>query len=197
MRFGKGQNALGGLATLLPSTRNLPSVMGWFMAILQSPLTFFRTIFPYKWSENSVILLVMQPINNYLKLNFKSRWWRFGFKSMNSTRMTKERIPSHIPIGEKVANMIAKKTGGTAMTSYFDSIFGIPTTAHILGGCCIAKNKDEGVIDEKFEVFNYPGLYVIDGSSIPSNLGVNPSLTITAMAEYAMSVMPEKDHNEL
>ena len=116
---------------------------------------------------------------------------------MNSTRMTKEKIPAHIPIGEKVANMIAKKTGGTAMTSYFDSIFGIPTTAHILGGCCIAKNKDEGVIDEKFEVFNYPGLYVIDGSSIPSNLGVNPSLTITAMAEYAMTVMPEKDHNEL
>ena len=197
VRFGKGQNALAGLSTILPSTRSLPSVIGWILAIFQSPVTFLKSIFPYKWSEKSAILLVMQPINNYLKLNYNPRWWRFGFKSMNSNKSTNEKIPAHIPIGEKVAKMIAKKTGGTAMTSYFDSLFGIPTTAHILGGCCISKNIDEGVIDEKFEVFNYPGMYVIDGSSIPSNLGVNPSLTITAMAEYAMSVMPKKERNEL
>lgn len=192
VRFGKGQNALGGLSTILPATRNIPGIFGWTLAIIQNPISFFRSIIPYKWSENSVILLVMQPINNYLKLNYKSRWWRFGFKSLNSSLSTSEKIPAYIPIAEKVANMVAKKTGGTAMTSYFDSLFGIPTTAHILGGCCMAKNEHEGVIDEKFEVFKYPGLYVIDGSSIPSNLGVNPSLTITAMAEYAMSVMPEK-----
>ena len=71
-------------------------------------------------------------------------------------------------------------------------IFGIPTTAHILGGACIGKDEKTGVIDENFEVFNYPGLYVIDGSVIPSNLGVNPSLTITALAEYSMSLFPEK-----
>ena len=77
------------------------------------------------------------------------------------------------------------------MTTYMDSIFDIPTTAHILGGACIGTDKERGVIDENFEVFNYPGMYVVDGSAIPSNLGVNPSLTITALAEYAMSEFPE------
>ena len=133
----------------------------------------------------------MQPINNYLKLNFQSRWWRLGFKSMNSSHSPSENIPTYIPVGEKVAKMVAKKTGGTPMTSYFDSLFGIPTTAHILGGCCLANSIDEGVINENFEVFNYPGLYVIDGSMVTSNLGVNPSLTITGLSEYAMSKFPE------
>ena len=133
----------------------------------------------------------MQPVNNYLKLNYKPRWWRLGGKSMNSRSNTGEKIPSHIPIGEKTAKMIIQKTGGTTITSYMDSIFGIPTTAHILGGAIMGIDSDSGVIDGNFEVFNYPGLYVVDGSSIPSNLGVNPSLTITAMAEYAMSRFSE------
>ena len=89
-----------------------------------------------------------------------------------------------------------KKTGGIVMSTYMDSIFGIPTTAHILGGACLSKNIDSGVVDENFEIFNYPDLYVIDGSAIPSNLGVNPSLTITAMAEYAMSKFPERDKKD-
>jgi cholesterol oxidase len=114
---------------------------------------------------------------------------------MNSHSNTGEKIPSHIPIGEKTAEMIIQKTGGTTITSYMDSIFGIPTTAHILGGAIMGMNADSGVIDGNFEVFNYPGLYVVDGSSIPSNLGVNPSLTITALAEYAMSRMPECEKN--
>ena len=77
------------------------------------------------------------------------------------------------------------------MTTYMDAIFDIPTTAHILGGACIGKDVQSGVIDESCEMFNYPGMYVIDGSVVPSNLGVNPSLTITALAEYAMSRFPE------
>ena len=72
-----------------------------------------------------------------------------------------------------------------------DAIFGISSTAHILGGARIGKDINSGVINEKFEIFNYPGIYVIDGSVMPSNLGVNPSLTITALAEYAMSQFPE------
>ena len=134
-----------------------------------------------------MILLVMQPINNYLRLSYKSRWWKFWGKTMNSELSTNEPIPSHIPIGEEVANRVAKKIKGVPMTSYMDSFFSIPTTAHILGGACIGKDISDGVIDENFQVFNYPGLYVIDGSAVPANLGVNPSLTITAMAEYAMS----------
>ena len=89
--------------------------------------------------------------------------------------------------------MVAEKTGGVPVSSYFDSLLGIPTTAHILGGCCMGKSINEGVVNENCEVFNYPGLYVVDGSVIPSNLGVNPSLTITAVAEYAMSKMSIKE----
>ena len=88
--------------------------------------------------------------------------------------------------------MIAKNTNGVPLSSYFDSILGIPTTAHILGGCSMGNTIDDGVVNENCEVFNYPGLFVIDGSVIPSNLGVNPSLTITAVAEYAMSKIPNK-----
>ena len=78
------------------------------------------------------------------------------------------------------------------MSTYMDTFLGIPTTAHILGGATMGKDINSGVVDDKFEIFNYQGLYVIDGSVVPSNLGVNPSLTITALAEYAMSRFPEK-----
>ena len=111
---------------------------------------------------------------------------------MNSHSSTAQQIPSHIPIGEKAAQTIVENTGGSTLTTYMDSILGIPTTVHILGGACIGKDTGSGVIDEIFEVFNYPGMYVVDGSVVPSNRGVNPSLTITALAEYAMSRFPQK-----
>jgi cholesterol oxidase len=112
---------------------------------------------------------------------------------MNSELSDGEPIPSHIPVGDKVANIISKNIDGVVTTTYMDSILNIPTTAHILGGASIGKNIKDGVVDDNFEIFNYPGLYVIDGSSIPVNLGVNPSLTITAMAEYAMSKFKNKE----
>ena len=114
---------------------------------------------------------------------------------MNSQSSDGEKIPSHIPIAEKTAETIIKKRKGTVMTTYMDAIFDIPSTAHILGGACMGSDVESGVIDENFEMFNYPGMYVIDGSVVPSNLGVNPSLTITALAEYAMSRMPECEKN--
>ena len=135
----------------------------------------------------------MQTINNYLKLNYKKRWWRFGGYSMNSNSNTGEKIPSYIKIGEDIAKEITKKNRGHIISSYMDTLFGIPTTAHILGGACMGKTENEGVVNKNFEVFNYPNLYVIDGSVIPTNLGVNPSLTITALAEYAMSKFPPKN----
>jgi len=102
-----------------------------------------------------------------------------------------KKIQSHIPIAEKTAKTIIQKRKGTVMTTYMDAIFDIPSTAHILGGASMGIDAESGVIDENFEMFNYPGLYVIDGSVVPSNLGVNPSLTIAALSEYAMSQFPE------
>ncbi len=111
---------------------------------------------------------------------------------MNSELSSGKPIPSSIPIGEEVANKIAEKIDGIPMSTFMDTFLNIPTTAHILGGATIGKDIDSGVVDENFEVFNYPGLYVIDGSIVPSNLGVNPSLTITALSEYALSKFPRK-----
>ena len=194
VRYGHNQTVMALLTTFLPDRRiPLPSLIRWGISVIRSPFQFIANLFPFNWAKKTIILLVMQPVDNYLTLNYKPRWWRLGGLSLNSQSSNGEKIPSHIPIGEETAKTIIHKKGGVAMTTYMDAIFGISSTAHILGGACIGKNLESGVIDENFEVFNYPGMYVIDGTVVPSNLGVNPSLTITALAEYAMSRFPENN----
>jgi len=192
VRYGKGQTVMGLLTTFLPD-RNipLPSFLRWGVAAIRSPFEFMMNLFPFDWAKKTIILLVMQPVDNYIKLNYKKRWWRFGNYSMNSELSDGKKIPSYIPVAEKTAQRIVKKKGGTILTTYMDAFFNISSTAHILGGACLAENESLGVVDENFQVFNYPDLYVIDGSVIPSNLGVNPSLTITALSEFAMSKFPK------
>ena len=194
-RYGKGQNSMSILTThIFSKSSKMPAVFLWLGNIISNPIAFFKDSIPYKWSSQTVILLIMQPISNYLKFSYKRRWWRFGFKSMNSELSSGQHIPSYIPIGEDVAKKIAKDIKGVPMSTYMDTFLNIPTTAHILGGATMGETDKSGVVDTNFEIFNYPGLYVIDGSVVPSNLGVNPSLTITALAEYAMSKFPEKNH---
>ena len=194
VRYGKGQSAMALLTTFLPDRSiPLPSLVRWCISVIHSPIKFIKNLYPFDWTRKTIILLVMQSIDNYLKLNYKSRWWRFGMFSMNSQTSDGKKIPSHIPIAEDVANNILKDKSGTVTTTYMDALFNIPTTAHILGGACMGSNIESGVINDNFEVFNYPNMYVIDGSVIPANLGVNPSLTITALAEYAMSKFPKKN----
>jgi len=99
-------------------------------------------------------------------------------------------IPAQIPGSHELAREFAELTDGEAMGNVGENLLNLPTTAHILGGAPIGKHAAEGVVNERFEVHNYPGLYIIDGSVIPANPGVNPSLTITALAEYAMAHIP-------
>jgi cholesterol oxidase len=101
-------------------------------------------------------------------------------------------IPVDIELGHQVARAYAEKIGGYPVGTVQEGLLNVPSTAHMLGGCLIGRTADEGVIDENFQVHHYPGLYVVDGSTVPANPGVNPSLTITALAEYAMSRMPNK-----
>ena len=193
-RYGKGQNSMSILTTHIFSKSSfIPTPLLWLSNIFLHPIRFIKDTIPYKWSSQTVILLIMQPVSNYLKLSYKSRWWRLFRKSMNSELSSGNPIPSSIPIGEDVARDIAKDIDGVPMSTYMDTFFGIPTTAHILGGATMGDSVKSGVVDHNFEVFNYPGLYVIDGSIVPSNLGVNPSLTITALAEYGMSKFPDKE----
>ena len=123
-----------------------------------------------------------------------SQRFRSSSESMNSRNEENQRIPGRILTGDNVARKIANKLNGHPITTYMSSILDIPTTAHILGGCIMAEDPSKGVVNENLEMFNYKGIYVVDGSVIPSNLGVNPSLTITALAEYAMSKIQRKDN---
>ena len=192
VRYGKNQTVMALLTTFLPDRSiPLPGLIRWGISTIRSPLQFIANLYPFNWARKTIILLVMQPVDNYLKLNYKPRWWRLGGYSMNSQSSDGKKIPSHIPIAETTAKTIIQKRLGTITTTYMDAIFDISSTAHILGGARIGKDINSGVINEKFEIFNYPDIYVIDGSVMPSNLGVNPSLTITALAEYAMSLFPE------
>ena len=100
---------------------------------------------------------------------------------------TERTVPVNIPLGQKIIRSYAEKLGGYPVGTIPEGLLDMPMTAHMLGGCLMAKKPEEGVIDENFQIHNYPGLYIIDGSIVPANPGVNPSLTITALAEYAMT----------
>jgi cholesterol oxidase len=134
----------------------------------------------------------MQKIDNYLKLEYKRRWWRLGGRSMNSNWNTAKKVPSYIPIANEFASRMAEKIKGNPGSCLPEVIFNTSSTAHILGGCIMSKTPEKGVIDYNGRIHGYDNLYVIDGSIIPANLGVNPSLTIAALAEYLMDKFPDK-----
>ena len=191
-RYGMKQNMMGLLTTQMTDINQKAGLASWVLNFIKHPIRNFMYFFPRKWSERGIFLLVMQPLNNYLRFVHERKWWKFGGVSINTKNESKQPIPGRIKIGEELASNIAGKLGGTCSTTYTSAILNIPTTAHILGGARLANSSEDGVINEDLEVFGYKGLYVIDGSSVPANLGVNPSLTITALAEYAMDRFPSK-----
>jgi cholesterol oxidase len=133
----------------------------------------------------------MQSSDNFLYIRYKKPWWRLGGWEMNSELPAGEkRIPSYIPVANEVTRRMAKKIKGYPKGSWFEVLMDAPTTAHILGGCVMADNPEEGVVDKAGRLFGYPNLYVADGSVVPVNLNVNPALTITALAEYILSQIP-------
>jgi cholesterol oxidase len=156
--------------------------------ILRHPRRFVQVLRPRNWSRRTIIILVMQTLDNAMALRpkqgpFKTLWL--------STEQDPERPnPTFIPVANQAAEWFAKRTGGVAQSSVMEAMLNIPTTAHILGGVVIGSDASRGVIDAHQCVFGYENLLVCDGSAIPANVGVNPSLTITALAEHAMSHVP-------
>lgn len=136
------------------------------------------------WAKNSIILLVMQSIDVKMKLKMGT----FFLKS----EMGKNSVPSYLPIAQDAAMMMSQVIQGEPQNIFSEVLLKTPATAHILGGCRIGEDASSGVLNTQHEVFGYPGLYVCDGSVIPSNLAVNPSLTITAMAERFATQFPKK-----
>ena len=192
-RYGKGQGAMALLATILVDKHDfIPRPLLWLWNIILHPIIFLRSLNPFGVAEKSTYLLVMQTFSNYMRFDYKRRWWRFGKRSMNSNCNTKQKVPAYIPVANEYTKRMAEKVNGDPVASIPEILLNTSTTAHILGGCIMADSPEKGVTDYSGHLFGYDNLFVVDGSIVPSNLGVNPSLTITALAEYIMDQFPEK-----
>jgi cholesterol oxidase len=159
--------------------------------IARHPLRLLRTISPRGWSRRTIIVLCMQTLDNAISLVPK-RDLRGGVRLQ--TQQDPERPnPTFIPVANQFADWLARRTGGIAQSSVMEAVLNTPSTAHILGGAVIGADPSRGVVDARQRVFGYENLLVCDGAAIPANVGVNPSLTITALAEHAMSHVPPAD----
>jgi cholesterol oxidase len=188
-RYSKGSDVLGLIATMLVNGKGWKRIFAWWWAALRHPIKFARVSWPFGFARQTLIFLVMQTIDATLKFELRRRWfWPF-------TRLlcsAGERIPTNIPAANLFAEKAAAKFGGIPITSTSEILFDLPMTAHCIGGCVMGSDASTGVIDSQHRVFGYQNLYVIDGAAVGANLGVNPSLTITALAERAMTFIPEK-----
>jgi cholesterol oxidase len=194
--YGEAGDAISRLFTTMtdPGTR-LTRPLKWVAAMLRHPLKTARLIWPARWSRRTVILLVMQSLDTAMSLRARRRLIGRGVRLQ--TEQDPERPnPTFIPAAERAARWFEQRTGGIAQSGFTESAFNIPTTAHILGGAVIGASPESGVIDAEHRAFGYRNLLVCDGSAVPANPGVNPSLTITALAERAMSFVPPADDAE-
>ena len=153
---------------------------------VRHPLRFARTVLPFGWGRRTIVLLVMQSLDNAIAFRAKRRWFGRGI-SLTTEQDPERPNPTYIDAGNRTAEWLAKHTGGTAQSQTLEALANIPTTAHILGGAVIGGDAAMGVVDRRNRVFGYRNLLVCDGAAMPANPGVNPSLTITAIAEHAMS----------
>jgi cholesterol oxidase len=185
--YGVGQNAMFALAAPMVDGGRM-RLLRFVLMVLLHPLRFLRSLRFRKASERSVILLVMQSLDNSLT-SFRKRGL-FG-KHLSTRQGGGEPNPTWIPIGHEATKHYADKIDGDTLGTYMD-VVNIPSTAHYIGGCVIGDSPSTGVIDPYQRVYGHPGLHVADGSAVTANLGVNPSLTITAQAERAMSFWPNK-----
>jgi cholesterol oxidase len=188
-RYSQGSDVLGLLATMLVNGKGWKRIAAWIGAAFRHPIKFVRAGNPFGFARQTLIFLVMQTIDATLKFRLARKWyWPF-------TRLLTshgDRIPTNIPHANAFAERAAAELGGIAITSSSEILFDLPMTAHCIGGCVMGKDAASGVIDAQHRVFGYANLFVVDGAAVGANLGVNPSLTITALAERAMSFIPAK-----
>lgn len=190
VRYGKGSNAMGLLQTVA-TDGSLP-VPRWRQALkfmLTHPVLTAGLLSTYRWSERTVILLVMQSLDN--SITTYTRPGLFGRQKYTSKQGHGEPNPTFIPAGHRANELTAQHIGGVAGGTWGE-LADLPLTAHFIGGCVIGTDAEHGVIDPYHRVHNYPGISIVDGSTISANLGVNPALTITAQAERAFAMWPNK-----
>jgi cholesterol oxidase len=192
--YGKAGGVMNRLYTMMTGEgTRLTRPVKWVAAMARHPIqTAKLVLFPRHWSQRTVILLVMQSTDSAMRLKPKRRWFRRGV-NLQTEQDPLRPNPTFIQAAEDVTKWFAERIGGIPQSSITESTLNIPTTAHILGGAVVGESPETGVIDADNRVFGYENLMVCDGSAVPANPGVNPSLTITAMTERAMSKVPMAD----
>ncbi|WP_280183187.1 GMC family oxidoreductase [Nocardia cyriacigeorgica] len=194
VRYGKGSNSMGLLQTLMvDGGGRIPRWLRFLGIALRHPLTLLSFLSVRNWSERTIISLVMQHLDNSITTYTKRGL--FGRK-LTSKQGHGQPNPTWIPAGNDVTRRVADKIGGVAGGTWGE-VFNIPLTAHFLGGAAIGADRESGVIDAYHRVYGYPTLSVVDGAAVSANLGVNPSLTITAQAERAAAYWPNKGEQDL
>ncbi len=194
VRYPDGSSLMRFLAAPLIDTDvsvpiRLLRFLGW---ALTHPIDFLKALVLPGWAHNVTILLVMQHADNRMRFRMGRSLFTLFRHGMVTEPEPGYEIHAQVKGTHELTRKFAKRTNGIALGSIGENLLGLPTTAHILGGAPIGKDANEGVVNENFEVHHYPGMYIIDGSIMPANPGVNPSLTITALAEYAMSKIENK-----
>ena len=190
VRYGKGSNMMGLLQTVMTDGFSAKARRKqWLTTLLKHPGQIFKLFNVSKWSERGVIALIMQNVESSITVRGKRSWFGWHLTSENDSLHPNA---TYIPVANETARAIAKDYGGVAV-GHIGDLINAPFTAHFVGGCVIGSNPNEGVIDPYHRVWNYPTLHIVDGSTITANLGVNPSLTITAQAERALSFWPNKN----
>lgn len=194
VRYGKGSNAMSLMTTLqVRHNTKLPRLLAHVLTCLRHPNLFLRSLSSRKWSERIIIGLVMQSLDNSLTTFRKEKGIGKGLLAAKQGHGAPN--PLFIPEGAEAANHLAEDIGGFAGTN-IGELMGTPLTAHFLGGCPISDDPQKGVIDPYHRLYGHPGISVVDGSAVSANLGVNPSLTITAQAERAISLWPNKGESD-
>jgi cholesterol oxidase len=192
VRYPSGSDAMGFLTTILTDGRpGAQRIALWLKnviaSLLRHPFKTVRVLQPRGWAREFLILLCMQALDGEIEMRWQ-RLWFWPFRKFLVSRG--EKVPTYIPKANEFAKKIAQLTGGFAMSMLPEILFDVPGTAHCIGGCVIADSSSHGVVDDHHRVFGYRNMYICDGSVVAANLGVNPSLTITALAERAMSFIP-------
>jgi cholesterol oxidase len=199
VRYPAGSSFMRLLAgPLIGSGRRLPVRLARMLAlIMRHPLDFLRAQVLPGWAQRTTIILIMQTEDQHIRMRLGRGLFTLFRRGLVTKTRQGQSLSGKVPIGHRVLHAFAKKTNGAPATTIFETLLNIPATAHLLGGCPMGRDAEEGVVDVACRVHGYPGLYVVDGSIVPANPGVNPSLTITALAEYAMSHIPPKDGHAL
>ncbi|MBI2568029.1 MAG: GMC family oxidoreductase [Candidatus Schekmanbacteria bacterium] len=196
-RYGQHADALSWLSTVQVGGGTLPRPLYFLAAAMRHPGVALKQLFwPFGWSRGLAGVLAMQATDTSMRLRLKRRWyWPRSF-ALSSEWGDRQRPPTFMPAVNELTARLATRLGGYPGSILPEVLLNTTTTAHVLGGASIGAGPDRGVIDQRHRVFGYRGLYVVDGSAVPANLGVNPSLTITAMAERAMSLIPPREQEK-